>query len=156
MTMSINSAALRSRSGGMGHKNQPPTPSTTPPTKAASSRRQLIGTTPGLSCAKGQAGAGRWLYELVWHRFANGADEVVAAAMHRDDDIGIEGLDLADHLLDVIVGRCPEMETADQSVHLLHARHFLRLLRRIDDAYVANGAQHHEAAILRKHVACSW
>ena len=72
-------------------------------------------------------------------------DEVQAAAMHRDDHVGLERLDLADDLLEVVRRRRPEMEAADDGVDLLDAGDFLRLPHRIDDADMAAGADHDEA-----------
>ena len=63
--------------------------------------------------------------------------EIRAAAMHRDDNVRVQLLDLADHLLDVILRCRTKMEAADQRMDLLHAGDFLRLQHRVDDARVA-------------------
>ena len=64
--------------------------------------------------------------------------------MHRDHHVGIELPDLGDDLLEVVCRRRPEMEAADDRVHLLYAGHLLRLPHRIDDADVTAGADHDE------------
>ena len=58
---------------------------------------------------------------------------------------GLELLDLADHLLEVVGRRRPEMEAADDGVNLLDAGHLLRLPHRIDDADMAAGTDHDQA-----------
>ena len=74
-------------------------------------------------------------------------DEIQPAAMHRDQHIGLERLDLADDLLEVIGRRRSEMEAADDGVNLLDARDFLGLLHRIDDADMAAGTDHDQTHI---------
>ncbi len=88
------------------------------------------------------------LDQAVRQMISNGLREVRAAAMHRNDHVRVQFLDLAEHLLDVILRRRTEMEAADQRVDLLHAGNFLRLPRRIDDADMAAGADHHKALVL--------
>src|SRR5262249_23738510 len=119
MTMSISSAAVRSCSCGAGHNSQPAAPARMPPTKADSSRRQFI-MAAGCSHTESEARASRRLDELVRHGLAHRAGEIVTTAMHRDDHVRIERFDFADHLLEVCVGRRPEMKTTDKRVHLLH------------------------------------
>src|SRR5581483_9920635 len=51
--------------------------------------------------------------------------------------------------IEVVGRRGPEMEAAHQRVNLLHARHFLRLPGRIDDADVTAGTDHDEATVFQ-------
>src|SRR5438445_10577886 len=98
MTTSISSAALRSGSGSVGQSSQPATPSRMPPTKADKSRRPLTAP-PRRSCAEGHARTIVGDQKLVRHALTHCIDEVLTAAMHRHDDVRVELLDLADHLL---------------------------------------------------------
>src|SRR3954462_9939677 len=96
-------------------------------------------------CAEDQAAAGRGVEDLARHLGARLQQEVQAAAMHRDENVRLELLDLGDHLLEIILRRRPEMKAADDGGHLLDTGDPLRLPPRIDDADVAAGADHHQA-----------
>ena len=50
--------------------------------------------------------------------------------------------------VEIILRRRSEMETADDGVHLLHARNILRLSHRVDDADMAARADYDETLIL--------
>src|SRR5262249_48192153 len=52
-----------------------------------------------------------------------------------------------DHLSEVVLRRGAEMEAADDGVNLLHARDFLSLTHRIDDADVTARADHDETLV---------
>src|SRR5215831_7927078 len=85
---------------------------------------------------------------LIRHLRAHGTSEVVAAAMHRDNHVRFELLNLGNDLIEVILGRRPEMEAPNDSMDLLHAGDFLCLPDRIDYADVTARADHHEPAVL--------
>ena len=76
--------------------------------------------------------------------------------MHRDQYVRLQFFDLGDHLLEVVGGRGPEMEAADDRVHLADARDLLRLPHRVDDADVpARRDDDEPLPRMLKQVACS-
>src|SRR5215217_8208792 len=97
-----------------------------PPLASISSRRAAAGRTfMDRSCAilgaEGHAAPGRRDQHAVGHLGSRLLHEVQAAAMHRDEHVGLKLLDLGYDLLEV-VGWCrPEMESTDDRVHLLNA-----------------------------------
>src|SRR5439155_1666114 len=99
------------------------------------------------SYAERKAAAGGRDQHLVAHLCGRLLHEVEPGAVHRDHYVGVELLDLGDDLGEVILRRRPEMEAADDRVHLLDARDLLRLLDRIDDADMAAGRDHDEAEV---------
>src|SRR5690348_5084526 len=112
ITTSISSAALRwgGSAGARGHSSQTAPAAAMPPANAAASTRRLTRSAPArrggaASCPEGQARAGGRHQELVRHLRALLAAVILAAAVHRHDDVLIELLDLADHLAEVLVRR---------------------------------------------------
>src|SRR5579871_3597788 len=121
ITTSISSAELRSggSAGARGHTSQPTAAAAMPPANAAASSSLIMRRAPAarrgaVSRAEGQTRAGGRHQQLLRHLRAHLADEVLAAAMHRHDDVRVELLDLADHLAEVVVRRRTEVEAADQ------------------------------------------
>src|SRR5262249_23933486 len=100
-----------------GHSAQPATATAIPPAKAPAKRSPF---TAG-SGAKGHAGAGCRQHQLVRRLRAHCLDEVIAATVHRDDDVRVECLDLRHDLTDVLGRGRPEMEAAYQSVDFANA-----------------------------------
>jgi hypothetical protein len=92
--------------------------------------------------------AGRRHDQVLRHLSVDFLHEVQAAAVHRHDDVRLELLDLRDHLRQVVLRRRPEMETADDSVHLFDARDLLRLPHRVHDAHVPARADDDEPLVL--------
>ena len=66
--------------------------------------------------AEDQAAAGRGVDDAPRHLGTCLEKEIQPAAMHRDENIGLQFLDLGDHLLQVIHRRSSEMEAADDRV----------------------------------------
>ena len=65
---------------------------------------------------------------LVAHGLAGEVVEPVAGAMGGDQEIGVDLLECGDGLPDVVVAeRRHDVEAADHGVHLVDARHLLRL-----------------------------
>ena len=66
-------------------------------------------------CCKGEAAADRSQHQHVGRFLFGEIDEVLAAAMHWEDVLKIEFLQLGHHLAQVVVGRGSRVETADPS-----------------------------------------
>ena len=63
--------------------------------------------------------------------------EILTAAMHGDDHVGIHLLQLPHDLVEIGIGRGAEMEAADERVNFPDARDLLRGLHRVENAGVA-------------------
>src|SRR3984893_7002108 len=98
-------------------------------------------------CREGEAAAGGAQHQLLRHLLLGEIDEVLAAAMHWQHMLDIELLQLRHHLAQIIVGRRGEVKAADQRVDLLDPADLLRPPQGIDDAGMAAGADHDEAAV---------
>ena len=68
-----------------------------------------------------EAAAGGAEHQLLRHLLFGEIDEVLAAAMHRQDVLEVEFLQLGHHLAQIILGRRSQVETADQRIDLLDA-----------------------------------
>src|SRR5262245_34864314 len=135
-------------------------PSTSPNVRPITLRQKVFGTAhlmsatgPTLS-AEADPAAGCRNEQLVRHLLTHCLNEVIAAAMHGNYHIRIERFDFADDLVEIILRRRSQMESAHQCVDLLHAGHCLCLPCRIDNADVTAGADHDEAAILHVEAGC--
>ena len=65
-----------------------------------------------MSRAEGHAAAGRRHHHVGRHLRARFRHEIQPAAMHRNENVGLELLDLGDHLREVLFRRGAEMEAA--------------------------------------------
>ena len=65
--------------------------------------------------------------------------------MHGDEHVGLQLLDLGDHLLEILGRRGSEMEAADDRMHFLDSGDLLCLPHGIDNADMTTGAGHHQA-----------
>src|SRR4051812_23472557 len=139
ITASISSAAERSAERASDAVARLASPRST----STARRHAVMRSTPLRT--EDEPAAGRGLNHVVGHLSAGFEQEVQPAAMHGNEHVGFQLLDLADHLLEVIGRGRTEMETTDDGVDLLDTRHFLRLPDRIDDADMAAGRDHHQA-----------
>src|SRR5512143_2527070 len=86
---------------------------------------------------------------LVAERRTRKVVETVAGAMRSNQIVWVDSPKFIDRLVDVVVAEWRHhMEAANDSVHLVDARGFLRLAHSIDHAAVAARSKHHQALIL--------
>ena len=70
------------------------------------------------SHAEREAGSDVGRHQLARHASAHGVDKVCAGAVHGDDDVRFERFELGHRLVDVVLRRGDEMESADDRMQL--------------------------------------
>src|SRR5262245_13670498 len=102
---------------------------------------------PG-SGSEDDAGARRRSHELARHGHLHGDDRVEAGAVHGNNVVGIDRLELDHRLGNDLVGSRSKVKAAEDRVNLLDARHLLRLAHGVDDARVAARRDDDEPPVL--------
>lgn len=82
---------------------------------------QDVDSGPARSDAKGVACTDVSSHQLRRHAAAHGLDEGRAGAVHRDQHVGLEHLQLVDRLIDITLWRGDEMKSAQHGVQLRDA-----------------------------------
>src|SRR5215468_2909945 len=99
-----------------------------------------------MSCAEDKAGSNRGANNLVGNFGAHHVVESLSGAMAGYQIVRIDLLEGGDDLPNVLVGqRRHDVETTNNSMHLLDAGSGLCLFDRIDDATVTAGGQHDQS-----------